>query len=133
MSFLDKLGSIFNSSPNSDAHQLWHELESEEQFDEIMMASNEKTQIVFKHSPRCSVSFFAMKNLNDIEFWAAHNVDLHLIDVIRNRELSLAFGDKVSVRHESPQLFVIKNAEVIWHGSHNAVNTGSVAQALRNF
>jgi len=51
---------------------------------------------------------------------------VHLVDVLRSRALSQALSARAQVRHESPQLLVLKNGGVVWHGSHWRVTGGAV-------
>jgi len=79
---------------------------------------------IYKHSTRCSVSLFAMKRLNSVlpqpaEKWL-------YIDVIAQRDLSLALADQLDVVHQSPQLILWHN-KVLDSASHNLVNEDTVA------
>lgn len=126
MGFLD---SIFgNSEAASDSR--WTQITANEDVDELILASKERPQVVLKHSTRCGTSFFAKKNLDAIPAEQVEGADLYIIDVVRSRSVSLYFGDKVGVLHESPQLFVIRDGAVVWHGSHHQVNEDNLTQAL---
>jgi bacillithiol system protein YtxJ len=131
MGFLDKITKAFTGKDApSDENSVWNLISSSEEIEELILASNKRTQIVFKHSPSCGVSFFAMRNLNTPEILENENIDLHLINVIRHRSISQAFAAKADVRHESPQIFILKDEKVIWHASHNLVNAKNVIDNL---
>ncbi|MEX0610230.1 MAG: bacillithiol system redox-active protein YtxJ [Balneolaceae bacterium] len=99
----------------------WDVISTEEEVDEILLASNYKPQVIFKHSTRCATSFFARTSLETFPESEKQNADFYLVDVISNRPVSLYLADKFGVRHESPQLIIIKNGEILWHGSHHEV------------
>jgi bacillithiol system protein YtxJ len=126
MGFFDRF--INTEVENEDP--FWNSVTSEEQLDEILDTSIEKPLVILKHSNQCGTSFFAKRNLELINKSEHENVDFFLIDVIHQRALSRYLSERIGVRHESPQLFVIKNSEIIWHGSHHQVNEKNLKVAL---
>lgn len=130
MSFLGNIINRFTSSDDPDKDTNWNIIGSKEEMESIISLSKERIQLVFKHSPNCGVSFFAMRSLNTPEIINNQDIDLNLIDVIGHRNISKLFAEKTGIRHESPQVFLLKNAEVIWYDSHNAVNAKNVMSNL---
>lgn len=126
MGFLNR----FFSSEQAKEDSFWRTVSSEEILDDILAPSNERPQVIFKHSNQCGTSFFAKKNLEVVNKTELEQVDLHLIDVIHQRMLSRYLSEKVGVRHESPQLFVLKEGQVIWSGSHHQVNADNLMNAI---
>ncbi len=126
MGFLDRF--FDNSKP--DTNPFWEIISNEHQLDEIILLSEGKPQVILKHSNQCGTSFFAKKNLEMIDGKYLEGVDLYLVDVISQRGLSTILGEKVGVRHQSPQLIVLFNGKVIWHGSHQHVNEENLIKAL---
>lgn len=80
---------------------------------------------IYKHSPRCSVSLFAMKRLNTVLTVSAEKW-LYL-DVIAQRHLSLALAEQLDVVHQSPQLILWHN-KVLASASHSLVHEDTVAE-----
>lgn len=126
MGFLNR----FFSSEQAKEDSFWRTVSSEEILDDILAPSNKRPQVIFKHSNQCGTSFFAKKNLEVVNKTELEQVDLHLIDVIHQRMLSRYLSEKVGVRHESPQLFVLKEGQVIWSGSHHQVNADNLMNAI---
>ena len=126
MGFLDRI----LGTTQEKKEELWFQISSTQEADGVINASNEKTQIIFKHSGSCGVSFFAKRNLDSIDIEKLESANLYIVDVIKDRNVAYYLADRFSVRHESPQVLVIKNEKVIWHGSHNAVNPENLLQAL---
>lgn len=118
-----------NSESNNVSMQ-WNSIESEAKLEEIIEKSNIKPQIIFKHSSSCGVSYFAKRSLDTEEIVNNPEFDSYLVDVIRDRSLSLKIAEIMSIRHESPQLLIIKNGIVSWHGSHNSVRAEKVFDAI---
>ena len=49
------------------------------------------------------------------------DIDLYFLTIQNHRDVSNAIEEKFAVRHESPQLLVVKNEEVVFHTSHGAI------------
>lgn len=127
MGFFEKLTKAFTGvEVPEEEESVWNHISCEEEINKILKSSNERKQVVYKHSPSCGVSYFALRNLNVPELLGNAEIDFHLIDVINHRSVSGSFAEKVNIRHESPQVFVLKKGEVIWHASHNSVTAKNV-------
>jgi len=92
--------------------------QEQEKYDSILQKSDEKPQLIYKHSHRCSVSFMAKQQLEKFTKEISDKANLFMIDVIHQRDLSNAIASQLNVRHESPQVIILKDQEVIWKGSH---------------
>ena len=98
-----------------------------DQFDQLLAASANGPVVLFKHSPTCGTSAQAYDEMDDL-LRSAPGLVIHLVDVLASRPLSREIAAKVSVRHESPQVLVLRNGIVVWHASHWRVT----AAALRS-
>ena len=102
---------------------IWINLNSVEQLAEINEKSKNKTQIIFKHSTRCSVSVFAKRILSDeYSDEIKKNADVYYLDLIAFREISNSIANYYGVVHESPQILVINNGECTFNASHSDVS-----------
>ena len=101
----------------------WINLNSVKQLSEIDAKSNDKTQIIFKHSTRCSVSLFAKRILkNQYSEEIKKNADVYYLDLIAFREVSNYIANHYSVVHESPQILIINNGKCTFNASHSEVS-----------
>jgi bacillithiol system protein YtxJ len=123
MSFFGRLNNMFGSKGDASSKMDWQKLSVEEDVEHLISASSEKPQILYKHSTRCATSYFALKNIEMLSPLEKQQADFYMVDVIGQRPLSMYIADMLGIRHESPQLFVFKNGEVSWHGSHNQIQT----------
>ncbi|HNE93718.1 MAG TPA: bacillithiol system redox-active protein YtxJ [Chitinophagaceae bacterium] len=82
--------------------------------------SFQQTQIIFKHSTRCSISKMVFNRFSNVTNFA--NGKYHLLLVIEDRALSNTIADDFNIKHESPQILVIKNGICIYNESHTAIN-----------
>lgn len=99
----------------------WIPLNSVEQLGEIKEKSAAKTQAIFKHSTSCGISRMVMNRFNESYDFPESSLDLYYLDLHAYRAVSNATSDQFGVVHESPQLLVIRNGEVVAHESHGAI------------
>lgn len=90
---------------------------------------DEPLVVLYKHSPLCGLSDIAAREIR--EFMEANPaVPVYQVDVIRSRPVSQEVERRLSIRHESPQVFVIRDGEVVWHGSHRSVTAATLETEL---
>ncbi len=95
----------------------------EEELDGVLA---EPVAVLYKHSPLCGASALAARQVR--LFMEEHpDVPVYLIDVIRDRPMARAVARRLSIRHESPQAFVLRDGRVVWNGSHDAVTAEALA------
>ena len=99
---------------------MWINLTTEEQLQEIKERSNEKPQLIFKHSTRCSISSMAKNRLDRSS--RPDGMDFYFLDLIKHRNISNKVSKDFNVYHESPQVLIIKNGQSIYDESHSAID-----------
>ena len=104
----------------------WIKFNSPEIFGSLLQNSKHTPQFIFKHSTRCGTSALALNRLHD----AAKKIDIYIIDVINNRDISNAVGQKLDVTHQSPQLLVISGGICQYHVSHMQISSNVIQQFL---
>ena len=113
---------IFRNSDkkkNDQGTALRLELESKEQWKTLMQASYEKPVYIFKHSSRCGISSMVLKRFEK-QIASSEELYYHL-HIQAFRPLSNWIAEETDIRHESPQLIVLKDGKVLTHGSHNSI------------
>jgi bacillithiol system protein YtxJ len=101
----------------------WNKLTEASQIQEIKALSEEKPVLIFKHSTRCSISSMSLDRL--LRKWKdtdLEKVTPYFLDLIASRELSDLVAKEFGVPHESPQVLLIKNSEVIYDNSHFGIS-----------
>jgi bacillithiol system protein YtxJ len=58
--------------------------------------------------------------------------DVDLVEVQRARALSNEIAHRLGVRHESPQIIIVRNGQVVWDASHFSITADAVTDAVRN-
>lgn len=100
----------------------WIPLNATNQIEHIRQKSSIKTQVIFKHSTRCGISSMVQRQfINDYNF-SEKDLDLYYLDILSYRDVSNEVGYAFQLVHESPQLLVIRNGELIAHASHGQIN-----------
>lgn len=129
MGFFDK---ILGSSKNEHSSTLeWLQLLTLTDLNDAIERSVERPVALFKHSTRCSISSMAKNRLErNWNFEKGQGPEMYYLDLISYREISNAIADELAVEHESPQILLLKNKEVIYHGSHSAISVKGLQEAL---
>ena len=130
MGLIDK---IFKSSQDVAKEEIneipWHPLTRMEQLEELEKESHHKTVAIFKHSTRCGISRMVLRNFEkEFASTSEKELKLYFLDLLSNREISNEIASKFWVRHESPQLLIIKEGKVVQHESHHGIKAESLAQ-----
>lgn len=110
-----------DSKPDQPAFP-WIPLELVEQLDEVIEQSNEKPVVIFKHSTRCSISRFALRQWENDYNPKDFDVHFYFIDLLRFRVVSNEVAFRFQVVHQSPQILLIQNGKCIYHDSHDGIS-----------
>jgi bacillithiol system protein YtxJ len=92
--------------------------------EDLVEASHRRPIVLFKHDPYCGVSAAAQEELEEVDG------EIVVLDVSRQHDLKRAVAELTGVRHESPQVIVLRGGQVRWAGSHFRITADAVRQAL---
>ncbi len=107
------------------------ELESVDQWHDLLEESTEKTVFLLKHSTTCPISAEAYKEFNAfIDSHDGSDATFALVKVIEQRPVSNTIAEELSIKHESPQLFIFEKKAVKWCDSHWNITKKKIEQAL---
>lgn len=133
MGFMDKL---FKSQRNIAKKELtgiqWDPLESIGQLENVINNSEIKPKVIFKHSTRCGISRMV---LNQFERGYEQNDDdvtFYFLDLLNHRDVSNAVAEKLNVTHQSPQVIVLYNREILHIESHQGIDIKKVQEIVAN-
>ncbi|MCW5516561.1 bacillithiol system redox-active protein YtxJ [Muriicola sp. Z0-33] len=125
--------SIFGNSSsgenNDNGKAAWISLNSLDQLEEIEKMSEDRPQFIFKHSTSCGISGMVLRMFKQSYSLEPKAADLYYLDLHAYRQISNKVAEKFGVYHQSPQLLVIKNGEVVAHNSHGGISE----MALENY
>lgn len=107
----------------------WQELTSEDQLSEILEKSKERTQVIFKHSTRCSISKTVWNRMERTDL-LMETADYYYLDLIAYRAISNKVAEVLDVPHESPQVLVIKDGKAVYNADHFEIEAEELAGQL---
>ena len=85
--------------------------------------------ILFKHSAACPVSWAAHAQV--MRFLKTHHsAPLYMISVLRERATSRKIAERTGVRHESPQVILLRNGVATDSASHGEITESVLAGML---
>ena len=105
-----------NIKPRADEPGLKIDFIQEEQWQDLLDQSMNESVFLFKHSTRCGVSSMVLNRFE--KQMRERNKNYYFLNILRNRDLSNWIADELNIRHESPQLIVLKETKVIAYDSH---------------
>ncbi len=107
-------------------------LTKSKELDEAVGSSSDRPVFIYKHSTVCPVSARAADHYHDFadEDSSSPPPLFTLILVIENRDLSNEVESRLEVRHESPQLLLLRDGKVAWHASHFSITGEAIRLAL---
>lgn len=86
--------------------------------------------LIFKHSPRCSISRTAWDRFTRYEDVLPHDFPVYVVNVLDARDASNYFASHFGVEHASPQVLLLKNNSCIYTESHNGIDARIVAEKI---
>lgn len=101
-----------------------------EELDEVIERSRsaENPVILFNHDPWCPISARAYAEMKKAELPG----EIGLIDVSRLKLVTQALAERTGIRHESPQVIVMKDGVPTWNASHFGITNDAVRQIVSN-
>jgi bacillithiol system protein YtxJ len=98
--------------------------------DALIARSNDTPVWIFKHSLTCPISSQAWSEFQRFaaDFPQGGPV-CALIEIQCARAVSNALAERTGVRHESPQIFLLRQGRVAWHASHYGISREALRQA----
>lgn len=103
------------------------EIFTTEQWDDLLDQSNEVPILLMKHSSTCPISLAAFDAFQRVET----DLPKYYLIVQKSKPLSREIERDMQIRHESPQLFLMKNGNVVWQATHYSIREPAITQAIQ--
>ena len=91
----------------------------------LLTDSSKKPVIVFKHSNACSISARAYREMEKLD-------DVNILEVQSARAISNEVANLTGVRHETPQVIILRDGKAVWNASHFDVVAADVMKAVES-
>lgn len=134
MGFLQNLFNTKTPENKKDTNQnsfVWRTLENLDQMDAIEKLSYEKVVVIFKHSRTCGISNMVWHQFQSEIDFDNSKIEMLYLDLLSNRDVSNEVSRAFQVLHQSPQILVIKNGEVLHHASHAGIRTSDIKKFIQ--
>lgn len=107
------------------------ELTSEKQWLNMLESSSESPVLVFKHSTSCPISAEAYEQwMSYLNKEANPDMEYALVHVIESRPVSNLIAQSLNVKHESPQVVLVRGKQAAWHTSHWRITESALREKL---
>lgn len=94
-----------------------------ETLDGLIQRSRTEAVILFNHDPWCPISARAYQQMEHLDD------DVMLVDVSREKALTREIQGRTGVRHESPQVIILRDGQSAWAASHFEITAAAVQAA----
>lgn len=103
------------------------ELQTIEEWKEVLEQSKEAPILLLKHSTTCPISTHAYARFEAYEtelpkFW---------LKVRESRPVSNEIESDLAVVHQSPQAFIVNGGEQVWNASHTVIMASEIDRGLK--
>lgn len=102
------------------------QIQSVEEWEAVLGESNNGPVFMMKHSSTCPVSAAAYRAFEAYET----DIPKNFMIVQDNKDISRAIEEGLSIRHESPQLFLVKEGKAVWDASHYDIAQTTIEKAI---
>lgn len=105
------------------------ELTNVEEWKKLLAESDKQPVLLMKHSTRCPISAGAHDEfMKHVQVEALPDVRYAQVLVVEHRPVSNAVAEDTGVKHESPQVLLLKDGKAVWNISHWRIT----AEALKD-
>jgi bacillithiol system protein YtxJ len=111
-------------------HPRLHLLEQIHQIEEAIADSATRPVVFFKHSRTCGTSAQAFDELQEHLDTSSADARYEMVIVQSHRDLSNLLASRFGVRHETPQVILVRDRKAVWHASHFHVTAATLEAAL---
>jgi bacillithiol system protein YtxJ len=103
------------------------QIKTTDEWENILHKTKEEPVFVFKHSSTCPVSADAFEEYKNFET----DLDKYFLIVSETRTVSNQIADDLKIKHESPQIFLLKDEKALWNTSHWHITGQNIESAVK--
>lgn len=103
----------------------FNQIDDIETLETFFERSQREPVLLFKHDTACPISAAAHREMTQVEG------EIALVDVARGKDVSTEVERRTGVRHESPQVLLLRNGAAAWSASLFEIKADAVISATR--
>ena len=81
--------------------------------------------VLFLHDYWCPISSHAYNEMTQVQG------EIALIDVAASGHITAAIQERTGIKHQSPQVLILRNERALWDASHYGITASAVSEAIR--
>lgn len=108
----------------------WKNLNTVGDLDAIRNESYQNAVVIFKHSTQCAISLMVKDRLEK-SYEPIATETYYYLDLLKHRDVSNAVAEQLNVHHESPQIILVKNGEVVYDESHMQIYFSELKEQIQ--
>jgi bacillithiol system protein YtxJ len=101
------------------------QLDSIEKLDDLFARSESAPVVIFKHSSSCGVSAMIYRRMTEVD------AEVNIVVVQTARDVSNEIVERTGIRHESPQVIILRNGEPTYQTSHYSITPEAIEAELK--
>ncbi|MBO0602609.1 bacillithiol system redox-active protein YtxJ [Sporosarcina sp. E16_3] len=105
------------------------ELQTVNEWYDVLEQSKENPLFVLKHSTTCPISAAAYNAFES----SATGIPKYFLKVQDSRPVSNEIESNLRVEHQSPQLFLLKDGQAVWQATHYSISGSKIGKAVEEF
>ncbi|SNS79034.1 bacillithiol system protein YtxJ [Ekhidna lutea] len=109
----------------------WKSLDTIEEFDRLVETSRDKPALIFKHRPSSPESTHALQTLEADWSISPENLDLYMVDVMKDKDVAEAVTDMAGVINEYPQVLLFADGVTMYDESREMISVKKIKLALK--
>ncbi|MEP0987248.1 bacillithiol system redox-active protein YtxJ [Ekhidna sp.] len=109
----------------------WKSLSTLAEFDQIVENSKEKPALIFKHRPSSTESTHALEQLERDWTISPEDLDLYMLDVMKEKNISEAVTESAGVINEYPQVLLFADGVTMYDESREMISVKKIKLALK--
>lgn len=109
------------------------ELHQVDELDNVWEVSKQKPVFIFKQSTTCPISADAFEEFKSFLDSTSIDIGAYFVKVRETREVSNKIAEKTDIQHQSPQILLMKDEEILWNTSHTNITVESLEETLEQY
>ena len=108
------------------------ELKTENDLQNVLKESESQTILIYKHSINCHISGAAKERLEEGLSDGRLKMPIYILTVQESRDISEKIAEEFEIKHETPQVIVVKNRVPIYNESHYKVDPDIILENIKS-